>query len=235
MKFLVSALVAISYFSSCNSIVKGSGDITVVERGVAAYSAVSVEDGLDLVVSNTPKGSVTVTANENIHQYIKATVENHTLVISIKRGINFRNATLSVTVSGEGLGSVSASGGSHVEVNRSLFGENMNINLSGGSQLVGVMDVQTLDAEISGGSNLKIQGLPVKSIELESSGGSHAELSLESRDVDLDISGGGKAYVWVADVLNVKLSGGSSVVYKGTGHIGDIESSGGSEVVRQNW
>lgn len=235
MKFLVCFLSAIGLFSSCNTLVVGSDTITVVERGVASYSAVSVEDGLNLIVSNTPKGSVSVKANENIHQYIQTSVEDHTLVVRVKRGLNLRKATISVTVSGEGIGSVEASGGARVEMNRCLLDEKMNIDLNGGSHLLGVMDIQTLDAEISGGSNVKIQGLPAKRIDLESSGGSVAELAIDAHDVNLEISGGGKAYVWVSNTLNLNLSGGSRVVYKGVGSIGTISSSGGSEVARQDW
>lgn len=235
MKSLVSALVAIAYFCSCNSLVTGSDTITVVERGVAGYSAVSVEDGINLVIADTPKGNVSVRANDNILQYIKTTVENDVLVVYIQRGVSFRQATMTVTVSGYGLKNISASGGSGVEVNRSPMAENVDIELNGGSRLSGIIDAKTLDIELSGGSNLTLLGLPANQLDLESSGGSQSEIAIEAGVANLEVSGGGKAYVWVSDRLNATLSGGSQVIYKGTAVVGEVDASGGSTLSHSDW
>lgn len=237
MKFLVSAFVAISSFCSCSSSITGIGsdNITVVKRGVAGYLAVSVEDGINLVIDDTPKADVSVRANDNIHQYIKTTVKDDVLFINIKDDVDFRDITISVVVSGYGLEAVSASEGAIVEVNRSPMAEGIDINLSEGSSLSGIIDAKILNIYMSGGADLDILGLPVNYLDLRTSGGSQAEIAIEASVANLDISGGGKANVWVSDELNLTLSGGSQVIYKGTAVIGDVDSSGGSTVSYSDW
>ncbi|MEG1794746.1 MAG: head GIN domain-containing protein [Rikenellaceae bacterium] len=234
IKLAIVAFVAIT-LCSCSKVIVGSDEITIVDRDVEDYTALSVEGGLDVVVTNTEKGSVSVRTNENVHQYIETEISGGTLVVRPKSGVSFRDVTIEISLSGEGISSIKATGGSSVDIKRSTVIESMDIVLSGGSDLSGVLDVKRIIAEISGGSDLKLNGERADYIELESEGGSDATIFIEAVDMSIKASGGSDAYVWVSNNLDVVASGGCSVFYKGSGEIKDIDISGGSNIEKRNW
>jgi len=122
------------------------------------------------------------------------------------------------------------SGGSDIDIDRSFKADKLNLEVSGGSDFHGKLDVNDLKAEASGGSDIIISG-SAKNLNIEASGGSDFKGSdFVVENCTIDASGGSDIYITVNKELSVDASGGSDVHYKGTGLIRDIKNSGGGSV-----
>lgn len=143
---------------------------------------------------------------------------------------------------------VDLSGGSQVTLG-SLMGEKLEVDVSGGGRFV--VDNAELDDSVfslSGGSSTVIDSLLGDILAFSISGGGTAQLAGEIGDQQIDLSGnstydaadlmsqhavveaGGNATIWATETLDVDLSGGSTVEYRGDPDIRQ-DLSGGSQVI----
>lgn len=84
--------------------------------------------------------------------------------------------------------------------------------------------------DVSGGTDVTVSGTG-EDIAVDASGGSDADLaSFQVVDANIDASGGSDVTVNASGTLNVDASGGSQVYYLGSPTMGQIETSGGSNV-----
>jgi hypothetical protein len=84
--------------------------------------------------------------------------------------------------------------------------------------------------EVSGGSDATVNGTGDE-ISVDASGGSDADLaSFSVLNANIDASGGSDVTINASGTLNVDASGGSQVYYLGSPTMGQIETSGGSDV-----
>ena len=84
--------------------------------------------------------------------------------------------------------------------------------------------------DVSGGSDVSVNGTG-EEISVDASGGSDADLASYSVvDANIDASGGSQVTINASGTLNVDASGGSQVYYLGSPTMGQIDTSGGSDV-----
>jgi hypothetical protein len=122
------------------------------------------------------------------------------------------------------------SGGSRATLDGFTSSSNFSANLSGGSGIVGNLIATDIEANLSGGSQITLSG-SADSVDVNSSGGSQINLEdFPVIDVDIHISGGGRATVNLSGTLDANMSGGSQLYYVGTPAMGDIDLSGGSQI-----
>src|SRR5687767_6297255 len=92
IKLTLAALTAILCFS-CDFMKKvdGSGNVVTKNRTMnAEFTSVSAASGLDVVIEYGAERSVTVEADDNLHQHIMTNVSGGTLEIS--SDVNIRNS-----------------------------------------------------------------------------------------------------------------------------------------------
>lgn len=84
--------------------------------------------------------------------------------------------------------------------------------------------------EVSGGTDVTVSGTG-DDISIDASGGSDVDLaSFTVVNANIDASGGSDVTINASGTLNVDASGGSQVYYLGSPTLGQIETSGGSDV-----
>jgi hypothetical protein len=205
-------------------------------------AAIEVGGGIDLYLSQGDE-AVAVSASETkFRDKIITEVVNGVLKIryEYEKGMGLR-ITLSETkkklkayVSYKELDKLHASGGSDVVMEGTLKAAKLDLELSGGSDFNGKVDVTDLKAGASGGSDLHISG-SAKTIDIDVSGGSDFKgFDLVVENCTIDASGGSDVSITANKELNVDASGGSDVHYKGTAVITKVKSSGGGSVKRSS-
>jgi hypothetical protein len=84
--------------------------------------------------------------------------------------------------------------------------------------------------DVSGGSDVSVNGTGDE-IWVDASGGSDADLAaFKMVNASIDASGGSQVIINASGTLNVDASGGSQVYYLGSPTMGQIDTSGGSDV-----
>ena len=213
-------------------------DAHAQKREVKGFHAIHISGGIDLYLSQGNEEAVAISASsEEYRNHIRTEVENGVLNIYLDtegwHWGGWGDKHLRAYVSVKSLDDLHASGGSDIFIQDQLHVANLDISLSGGSDLKGKVTAQRLSLVQSGGSDIYISGT-VADLRVHATGGSDFHgYDLVAEEGDVEASGGSDIRVTANKGLTVSASGGSDVYYKGTAQIHAIHTSGSSDVTRK--
>jgi hypothetical protein len=176
--------------------VRGSGNVITEDRQLSGFTSVTLQGAGRLEIDQTGSDSVTITADDNLMQYIETRVQGSELIISNSEGIAFSDISELVY---------------HVTV------ETIDrLELEGAGDIV----VTNLDGEewqtiLDGGGNITVSGKVTRQeVEINGLGAYNAE-NLECEEATVQQDGAGSVVVWVSEKLDVTINGVGSVEYIG--------------------
>ncbi|MEO6542205.1 MAG: DUF2807 domain-containing protein, partial [Ferruginibacter sp.] len=148
------------------------------------------------------------------------------------KGISWKseNRKLKAYVSFKTLMKLNASAGSEVTVNGSINSDNLDLDVSSGSEFTGAINAKQFSADVSSGAEVNITGRSDKLKVEVSSGAEFDGYDFTTDYCDASASSGASVHVTINKELNAKASGGADIRYKGTALIRDIKISGGGAV-----
>lgn len=212
-------------------------DPNAVLREAKGYEAIEVSDGIDLYISYGEQEAVAVSASEDKYRdKIKTVIENGVLKISYgEKGISWNSRReLKAYVSFKKLTALSAWGGSDINVEGSIKGEELAIHISGGCDFKGTVEVNKLAVDQSGGSDINISGKATR-VSISTSGGSDFNgYELVTDVCDAEASGGSDIEITANKEINARASGASDISYKGSASLKEFKSSGASSVNKRS-
>lgn len=230
MTRLLTVIATAVIFCSCDSIT-GSGNIITQTRHLNQFDGVKASGSIDIEVSNAPKQSVMVEADDNILPYIITKVDNGMLDVHFKHNMSYRNVNVKVYVSAPSLSRLSVSGSGSI-ISRDVITGNDRIEfrVSGSGNIDASVDAPIVTADISGSGTLKLRGR-TKDFECSVSGSGNAECEdLLSESSEVRVSGSGNARVFASVSLNARASGSGDIVYRGNPSSPSIHKSGSGSV-----
>lgn len=189
----------------------GSGNITTQSYDLNGFTAVSASHGFNVVITQDSIYRVKVSTDDNIQQYVDVHKDGSTLYVGLKSGFGISTNQLKVEVSLPNLMNLQLSGGSQASGQNLTLVTNLGIDFSGGSRATLTGQAVDLTVTGSGGSNINLQDLQVQNARVDLSGGSQAKVNASGR-------------------LDVNLSGGSQLQYRGNPTMGTQDISGGSRL-----
>ncbi len=189
--------------------VAGAGDPTTENRTAGAFTSVSADAGINLVVSSGATRSVKVIAQPNLLPLVRTDVVNGQLTATIVApGVSTtRPVTVSVVV--PTLGALSLDGGAQGTVQ--LQADLLSITLDGGATLQGIGTVSHLALTAQGDATAKLGDLAADSVTVTMGGGAQATLNVKTA---ITGSADGGATITLATSpgsMTVKTSGGATV------------------------
>lgn len=202
-------------------------------RDLAGFEAIAVGGGIDLFLRQGERFLVEVESDDDASEIITE-VRAGKLEIRRERsfGFNWGDAG-SVNVTLPKLVALTASGGSEVRAEGALTGDALEIDVSGGSDVVIEVAVDTLALNASGGSDVNLTGT-ARTARLASTGGSDLNASrFTAGEANVNSSGGSDLVIAVRDKIVGHASGGSDISYSGQPTTVDVDTSGGSDVRRR--
>lgn len=234
MKNFILAGLATLFLMTGHS--QNNDDKNQQSRKASGFHGVQVSGGIDLYLSNGPESVSVSAATTEIRDHMITEVVNGILRIHLEQDwhLGLRNPRMKAYVSIQKLNDLDASGGSDVYLQNKITGDDINMRLSGGSDLKGKLDANHLVINQSGGSDVDLSG-NVKNLEVDASGGSDLQgYDLVTDYASLHASGGCDSHLTVNKELRIVASGGSDVSYKGAASVKEIKSSGSSSVTRKD-
>lgn len=232
-KLLLLSFFAVVFISA--SAQKIINDPNAELRQVGSFSGVSVGGGIDLYLSQGNEAVAVSAAKTEHRDRIRTEVQNGVLKIwyDSKSGVNISfnsDRRLKAYVSYKTLKSLSGSGGSDIFVDGTISSEELRIDVSGGSDFNGKVEVSKLDVHQSGGSDVKITG-QTSTLSVDASGGSDFNgYDLNAEVCDLEASGGSDIEVTASQAISARASGASDIHYKGSPTVKEAKASGASSV-----
>lgn len=211
-------------------------DANAVVREVKDYDAIQVSDGIDLYISYGEEAIAVSAAEAKYRDKIITIVDKGVLHISYDdKGISWNTKrNLKAYVSFKKLKSLAASGGSDVTVEGSIKSNKFTIDISGGCNFNGRVEVEHLIIDQSGGSDVTING-QAKKVSINASGGSDFNgYALLSEYCVAEASGGSDIEITASKEISAKASGASDISYKGNASLKESRSSGASSVNKRS-
>jgi hypothetical protein len=253
---LVGVLLMSGLLAGCvREGVPGSGNLTTQEFDFSDFTRVEVGSAFQVEVVQADSYRVSVTADDNLFEYIKVSKQGETLKIGLKLlPLRPLFSTLKAEITMPQIYGLDLSGATRGTVSGFSSTDNLDTELSGASSL-NLMEMSAGDVkfelsgasrvsgditasgdarlELSGASSVKLQG-SASDLVIDASGASRVELdSYPVGNADVRLSGASGATVKLDGRLDANLSGASRLSYIGEPTMGDIHTSGGSSVSKK--
>lgn len=218
IKVLIASILGM-LVTSCNFDfnigTKGNGNVKTMERTVnGTYNQIEVSRGLDVYLTQGDTQSISVQADENLHDIIKTEIEGNVLKIYADENISFSEAQI-VRVSFQNLSRISASSGSDVYSTNTITSESLKLSTSSGSDMTLNLETNSLDCEASSGSDLNLTGTAT-TLKAQASSGSDIDAGkLQAETSHVRASSGADITVNTSKELVAKATGGGGISYIG--------------------
>ncbi|MEQ6124770.1 head GIN domain-containing protein [Pseudotenacibaculum sp. MALMAid0570] len=221
-----------AFFASCGvdmfNRIDGNRNVISEKRKINDdFTRVKVSSGIDLYIKQGNKVSLTVEADENLHDYIITEVHGDQLKIYVDGNIwraKARKVYLTVTT----LEELKATSGSDVYSQSVIRANDLEVSTSSGADMRIEVDADNVVSSSSSGSDLRISGKSNTHSTSATSGSSIYAYKLESKDVTAKVSSGADIGVYASESINARASSGGDIRYKGNPEkVNKKTSSGG--------
>ena len=212
--------------------VRGEGNVIKKDRTTPSFDGIKVSSGVDVYLRQGDNESVTVEADENLHEHIITEVKDG--ILNVYTDVNIREAkmervhvtikevkSLKSTSAGDIIGESTVKG-TDIEIGASSAGDirlevyakkiEVNISSSGDVTLSG--EAETLHADLSSAGDLDAYNLKVK-------------------EVDVSASSAGDAKVYASEKIRARSSSAGDIYYQGDPKYVDTHSSSAGGIHRR--
>jgi hypothetical protein len=206
-------------------------------RQVGSFCGLQISNAFQVTIIQGDTEAVVVSASDKEDvQDIITEVKDGILRINIKSKNSWfpRSRKLRAYVSVKCLRSIRAGGASNIRVEGDLKVPELTIGLSGASDMKGRIFVNgNLKIELSGASDLDLTGTAAHTV-IDASGASDMDgYAFSTQTCEAEGSGASSIQLTVDREVNARLSGASSMRYKGDAVIKNINTSGASKISRK--
>lgn len=215
--------------------VRPSKNITLEERFVTEFTGIDVSTAftVDVTFSQT-EDKIVVESNENIHSYIVTDNVGGTLKIKLRNRVNIRgNTTLKVHITTTTpLEYIGASDAVRILLLNELETDDLTISTSDASELSGTVYVNTVRMFVEDASNVNLEGTADVLTTDISDASSMGHYEFVVNEANMTISDASNASLTVNDIINLNATGASTLRYKGTALINNINLSDASQILK---
>jgi hypothetical protein len=238
IKFIIATVLSLTLFScnfdvNFNSGVKGNGEVITEERTInETFTSIKASEGLDVYLTQSNNESITVKADENLHELILTEVKDGVLKIHTKQNIG-KASSKRVNVSFKDISGIISTSGSDVYSTNIINAEKLSLKTSSGSDMKLDVNTVVLDCDSSSGSDLRLSGKTKKLIAEASSGSDIKAADLMAESSEVKASSGADITVNTSKELTAKASSGGDVKYYGNPEKVDKNGSSSGRIRQQ--
>lgn len=196
--------------------IDGNSNVITEKRNInTEFSRVKVSSGIDLFIEQGDKVSLTVEADENLHDYIFTEVRGDQLKIYVDGNIR-RARARKVHLTVKNIEELKATSGSDAVSKGIIKAEELEVETSSGADMRIEVEAKHVTSNSSSGSNLKISGTAETHETSASSGSSLHAYSLKAKEVTASVSSGADISVYASESISARASSGGDIRYKGS-------------------
>ncbi|MDA6068860.1 DUF2807 domain-containing protein [Flavobacterium sp. AC] len=218
---------------SSNDKKKGNGNIVTETRTTADYDAIKISGSFDVDLVAGKEGKIIIKGEENLISAIKVEVEGDVLKIYTEKGINIRPSMgkkIQVTIPFEKISEVTLSGSGNVQSKDVIKNDKLLAKLSGSGNFYLAVDSNTLELNLSGSGNVQLKGNADSFTTKLSGSGDIDTTDLQSKIVDVNVSGSGNSKINCKESLTARVSGSGNIKYTGNPEKRDVKVSGSGNI-----
>jgi len=213
---IFSMILMVVLFSACDTLVRevGNGNMITKEIEVDDFKEIIVSGNFEIMLIAGDKAGVSLTADENLHEFIEISTNGDRLVIETLANLDSDDG-LSLYITYTELTAIEIGGAATLESEETIDGEYLNISMSGAGALDLSLNLNALKLSVSGAGSVELSGrADEQNISMSGAGGLDA-YELESKICKVQISGVGSANINVTEKLDASVSGVGGISYIG--------------------
>ena len=229
--FLVSS--SLSYAQWKNKKIKGNGEIATVTRTTTSYDAIKCAGPMDFKLVSGEEGTISITGDSNLLEYIVAEVKKGKLIVKVKKGFNLKPRnykSIEVTIPVESVNAIALAGSGDLTNEGVLKGERIDVALSGSGDITLNMTANNVQSNIAGSGDIKLSGTATSLKTKVSGSGDFDGFELKSINVEANIAGSGDVKVYCSGNLKAKVSGSGDIRYRGNPNNKETKVSGSGSI-----
>jgi hypothetical protein len=231
MKKLLIIVLSFSLLAACRYR-RGSGNIVTEKRTTSSFTSLSAGGGFEVEIKNGPT-EVVVESDDNIIKDIETTVVNGELRIRLDH-MNLSDAHLKVFVTAPEINGIKASAASNITAKDILKSSGIiHLQSSSGSDIEAALDAPEVDADASGGGEMKLSGKTRNMKAVSSSGSTIEAKELLSENTEARASSGATIKVHASLSLDASASSGGNIGWRGGATNVKKNVSSGGEIDRE--
>jgi hypothetical protein len=218
-----------------NKTISGNGNVTTKTVSTGNYDAIKGVGSMDIHLEKGSEGSISVTTDDNLHEYIEIKTKGNDLVITTKKGYNLRTRKgIHVTVPFQDLNEVTITGSGDVETKDTISTNEMAVNVTGSGDIDLDIKATTTMVKVTGSGDIELNG-STRDLEVRISGsGDFKGYGLESTNTNVSVSGSGDAQVVANSSIVARVNGSGDVSYRGNPTQSDTKTSGSGSINSRN-
>jgi hypothetical protein len=203
------------------------------DRKLSGFSAINLSNAFDVYISQGTEDAVAVAANDaSVTKNIKTHISGGVLYISFeqKGWGSWKNNKLKAYITVKDLQKLTVSGACNVSFVDAITSNNLQISMSGASDIKGAVKVNGLKVGASGASNISLSGTATDTDFNVSGACSIKSLELVTDNCTVVASGASNVKLTINKYLKANISGASDIRYKGTVSRFETRTSGASDI-----
>ena len=228
--FKISAVLLLFLTTSCMfDGVKGNRNVITQDRTITSdFDAVSVSHGIEVHLTMSNETSLSLEADENLHDLIITEVEDGVLRIYSEKNI-WSSKSKKVYLTASDVIKIKATSGANVRSENTISADEFDVRVSSGANVRLMLDVSHLTCNTTSGSDARLKGTAGNFVANSSSGSNIRAKELTSQSCHADVSSGANISVNVTEKLDANASSGGGIRYSGNPeNVQKNSSSGGS-------
>ncbi|MEC3908269.1 head GIN domain-containing protein [Tamlana sp. 2201CG12-4] len=220
IKIIVASILSLTLFScnfdiNLNPGVKGNGKVVIEERSInQPFSTIKATEGLDVYLTQSNDESITVEADENLHELILTEVQDGVLKIHTKENIGHASSK-KIMVNFKDISSIISTSGSDVYSTNTITADHLDLKSTSGSDMRLAVNTTSLNCKSTSGSDLRLSGETSKLIAQATSGSDIKAADLMAESSQVKASSGADITVNTSKELTASASSGGDIKYYG--------------------
>jgi hypothetical protein len=228
LRFLLIALSVIGMSCTVNSqsrqTVHGNHKVTKSERSTGSFTGIKVSSGVDVYLKQGDKESVTVEADENLHEYIITEVKGG--VLHVYTDANIRESERErVYVTMKDISSIQTTSAGDIVGESPIKTDHLELSASSAGDITLEIYAKETEIDISSSGDISLTGETEKMKADLSSAGDLKAYKLITKEADLSVSSAGDADINVSDKLTARASSAGDINYMGDPKLIDVHTS----------
>lgn len=229
--FLVTFLASAQW--SSNDKKKGNGNVVTETRTTSDYDAIKISGSFDVDLVAGQEGKIILKGEENLLSAIKVEVEDNVLKVYVERNSNIRPSIgkkIQVTIPFDKISEVNLSGSGNIQSKNVIKNDKFLAKLSGSGNFNLAVDSNNLELNLSGSGNVRLKGNASNFTTKLSGSGDIDTTELQSKIVDVNVSGSGNSKINCKESLTARVSGSGNIKYTGNPEKRDVKVSGSGNI-----
>ena len=195
--------------------IDGNGNVETAERSISKdFDEIKVSQGIDLYITQSNDVSLTVEADENLHDLIMTEVTDGVLKIYSTENIR-RASSKKVMLTINSISSIKATSGSDVYSTNTIEVANLELKSTSGSDIKLDVKTESLDCYSTSGSDMELSGSTNLFTASATSGSDINASDLLAETSNVKATSGADISVNTSKALTAKATSGGDIRYSG--------------------